>query len=171
MRLALPAALALTLLPTSQVSAQAPVLVASRAPGAHAPRPSAGPAVAHVSLTSAPGRPPRPAARVEVGITAAWPSGPDGYTDADSHEIEAGTVDGDLFVRWYPFDAHPRSFSVEVSVGGRPFETVVTVAASQAGAEYGVHLVGLAPGLYGVRMREHGADGATVVSAPIHVRV
>ena len=164
MRLASTATLVVLL--AGSVSAQTPVLVAAASP-------------ARVTAPAPPARAPHArvpragtlAARVRVGITAAWPLGAADYADYGAQEIEAGTVASDLYVRWYPFDAHARLFAVEVAVAGRPFETVALVAASAATAEYGVHLAGLAPGLVAVRMRETSASGTEVVSASVHVRI
>ena len=85
-----------------------------------------------------------------------------------TYNNEAGSVERDLYVRWYAFSASAETFAIEVSVDGRPFEVAARVAAlPNAGSEYGVHLLGLVPGRYEVRMRE---DGGTV-SAPVRVRV
>lgn len=156
MRLALIATL--LVLSSTSASAQAPVYIAS--------------AGLPVRLASAP--PARAAtplfARVEAGITAAWPAGEADFSDYDAQEIEAGTADGDLYVRWTPFDTGARQFAVEVARAGGPFETVAVVAATAAG-EYGVRLVAVVPGLYQVRMRETGAAGTAAVSEPLHIRI
>ena len=159
MRLASTATLVVLL--AGSVSAQTPVLLASASPG----RPAASAPHARTSRAGA------LVSRVEVGVTAAWPRGASEFADYDTQEIEAGTVAGDLYVRWYPFDAHARLFAVEVAVAGRPFETVALVAAAAATDEYGVHLVGLAPGLVAIRMRETSASGTEIVSTPVHVRI
>ena len=159
MRLAFSATLFASLLFTSAVSAQParvtarPVLLASAPLRASAPHASA-----------------RLFSRVEVGIAPDWPSGDTQFADYAVQEIEAGTVSGDLYVRWSAFGLHARAFAVEVATAGRPFTRVATVAAREAG-EHGVHVLGLAPGLYEVRMRETSADGTVVVSTPVRVRV
>lgn len=159
MRLALPAMLLASLVGTTAAAAQTaasrPVLLAS--------------AAAHAS-------PPRAAARlfsrVEVGITPSWPSGETQFADYAVQEIEAGTVSGDLYVRWSAFGPHAASFTVEVSTAGGPFATVATVEASASGTgEHGVHALGLAAGLYEVRMRETAADGSVILSTPVRVRI
>ena len=157
MRLALSAALFASLFFTAAVSAQGvaspPVLLASAAPHASAPR-------AATRLCS----------RVEVGLTAGWPSDETQFADYAVQEIEAGTVSGDLYVRWSAFGPRAQTFAVEVSAAGRPFTTVATVAASGTG-EHGVHVLGLAAGLYEVRMRETATDGTVVTSTQVRVRV
>lgn len=159
MRLALPATLFLSLLVSAAVSAQTaaspPALLASAGSHASAPR-----AVARLF------------SRVEVGITPAWPSGETQFADYAVQEIEAGTVSGDLYVRWSAFGPHAQSFAVDVSTAGRPFTTVAMVTASPSDTgEHGVHVLGLAAGLYEVRMRETSADGTVVTSTPVRVRV
>ena len=162
MRLALPATLVLTLFLVAPAQAQAP-------------RP-AGPAVpvllaSATPVTRAPRAPARLFTRVEAGITPEWPAALGDFADYAAQEIEAGSVSGDLYVRWTAFDLHARSFAVDVAVAGRPFVVAATVAAGDAGGEYGVHLLGLAPGLYEVRMREAGADGTETVSSTLRIRV
>lgn len=157
MRLALPVAFFAVLLISAAVSAQTaaspPVLLASAASRVTAPRASA-----------------RLFSRVEVGITPSWPADETQFADYAVQEIEAGTVSGDLYVRWSAFGPHAQAFAVEVSAAGRPFVTVATVAASGT-AEHGVHVLGLAAGLYEVRMRETASDGTVVTSTPVRVRV
>lgn len=159
MRLALPATLFVSLFVSTAVSAQTaaspPVLLASAASHASAPRAAA-----------------RLFSRIEVGITPTWPADETQFADYAVQEIEAGTVSGDLYVRWSAFGPHAQSFAVEVTTAGQPFTTVATVAASASDTdEHGVHVLGLVAGLYEVRMRETGTDGTVVTSTPVRVRV
>ena len=161
MRLALPATLVVFLFTSAQAQAPrpaVPVMLASATPVVRAPR-----------------APARLFTRVDVGITPEWPAALADFADFAAQEIEAGSVSGDLYVRWTAFDLHARSFAVDVAVAGRPFVVAATVAATiasgDAGGEYGVHLLGLAPGLYEVRMREAGADGTETVSSTLRIRV
>lgn len=156
MRLALFAML--FVFPTASASAQAsravPVLLASSdAAHARAPRAAA-----------------RPFTRVEVGIRPDWPSDQMDFADYAVQEIEAGTVDGDLYVRWSAFAPHASRFTVEVSLAGQPYAVAAVVPATDA-AEFGVHLLGVAPGLYEVRMRETSETGIETASTPVRVRV
>ena len=161
MRLGLPATLVAILSASAAVSPaavaqsapQPPVLLASAAP--HAPAPLAA---------------ARLFTRVDVGITPDWPAGETQFADYAVQEIEAGTVSGDLYVRWAAFGLDAQAFTVEVSAAGQPFVPVATVAATGA-VEYGVHVLGLAAALYDVRMRETASDGTVVVSTPVRVRV
>ncbi len=143
----------------ASASAQAPphalpvVLASSDAVHARAPRAAA-----------------RPFARVEIGIRPEWPSAQTDFADYAVQEIEAGTVDGDLYVRWSAFAPHAVRFTVEVSLAGAPYSVAAVVPAT-AVAEFGVHLLGVAPGLYEVRMREASETGMETVSTPVRVRV
>ncbi|HEX9950253.1 MAG TPA: hypothetical protein VGB53_00660 [Rubricoccaceae bacterium] len=162
MRLALPATLLLSLVLAVPALAQAPrpaapvvpVMLASATAAVRAPR-----------------APARLFTRVEAGITPRWPAALADFSDYAAQEIEAGSVAGDLYVRWTAFDLHARSFAVDVAIAGRPFVVAATVEAGDADGEYGVHLLGLAPGLYEVRMREASADGTETVSAPLRIRI
>ena len=166
MRLALLATLFLPLLLTPAAAQSAEFAYAAP----HAVRGATLPPVAGapVVLPAASGR--ALAARVSSGITAAWPTSPDGFADYAAHEIEAGTVSGDLYVRWYAFDLHAETFVVEVSRDGAPFERLASVAAV-AGEEQGLHAEGLAPGLYEVRVREWGSTETEIVSTSVRVRI
>ncbi|HEX8299195.1 MAG TPA: hypothetical protein VF594_08555, partial [Rubricoccaceae bacterium] len=146
MRLALPATLLLSLVLTLPASAQAPhrslpVMLASATVPTQAPRARA-PLFTHV----------------ETGITPDWPTALADFVDYAVQELEAGSVSGDLYVRWSAFGLHAQAFTVEVALAGRPSVVAATVVARSAGGDYGVHLLGLAPGLYTVRMRETGED-------------
>ena len=145
---------------TASASAQAPsaravpvLLASSDAAHARAPRAAA-----------------RPFARVEVGIRPDWPSDQTDFADYAVQEIEAGSVDGDLYVRWGAFAPHASRFTVEVSLAGQAYTVAAVVTATDA-SEFGVHLLGVTPGLYEVRMREASAAGTEVVSMPVRVRV
>lgn len=143
----------------------------SVASSAQTGRATAVPVLLASSVRHAPA-PQRLFSRVDVGITPDWPSGATQFADYAVQEIEAGTVSGDLYVRWSAFGPHAEAFVVEVSTGGRPFATVATVTAlADAMAEHGVHVLGLAAGLYEVRVREAAPDGSVVVSTPVRVRV
>ncbi len=112
----------------------------------------------------------RPFARIEVGIQPEWPSALTDFADYAVQEIEAGTVGGDLYVRWSAFSPHAVRFTVDVSLDGAPYTVAAVVPVADV-AEFGVHLIGVAPGLYEIRMREASEAGTETVSTPVRVRV